>query len=153
LKACLAKRPFAAAWGDIFVTPGCLLLLQKEVNNFFNMTQEKMSEEQVRALVSKNLKRLRALQNFSQLSLAVSAGLTHNFINDIENCKKGISAKTLAKLSSALDAEPHQFFLPENMTDSQMQIYVTDFNDSLAKMVKELTEQYLPGKENQGSAE
>ncbi|MDR2134691.1 MAG: helix-turn-helix domain-containing protein [Treponema sp.] len=110
------------------------------------MAVGKITEEHVRLLVSKNLKRLRALQNVSQLSLALDAGLTQNFINDIENCKKGISAKTLAKLSSALDAEPHQFFLPENLGGDQMQIYVRDFNDSLSKMVGELTGHYLPDK-------
>jgi transcriptional regulator with XRE-family HTH domain len=99
------------------------------------MAVEKITEEYVRFLVSKNLKRLRALQNISQLSLALDAGLTHNFINDIENCKKGISARSLAKLSSALDVEPHQLFLPENMDDDQMRIYVQDFNDSLSKIV------------------
>jgi transcriptional regulator with XRE-family HTH domain len=80
------------------------------------------------------------------LGLAVSAGLAHNFINDIENCKKGITAKTLAKLSVALDAEPYQFFLQDNLSDSGMMHYVNDFNDSLQKVVKELTQHYLvPG--------
>jgi transcriptional regulator with XRE-family HTH domain len=105
---------------------------------------ETMNEKQIRLLVSKNLKRLRSLQNISQLGLAMNAGLTHNFINDIENCKKGISAKTLAKLSVALCAEPHQFFLPEDMSNNKMLIYVNAFNDSLQKVIKELTEQYLP---------
>jgi transcriptional regulator with XRE-family HTH domain len=105
---------------------------------------KKIDEKYILNLVSRNLRRIRTVQNFSQLSLALSAGLTHNFINDIENCKKGISSKTLAKLSVALDVEPYQFFLPENMTDNKMQHYVTDFNDSLQKMVKELTDQYLP---------
>jgi transcriptional regulator with XRE-family HTH domain len=105
---------------------------------------ETINEKHVRVLVSKNLKRLRSLQNISQLGLAMNAGLTHNFINDIENCKKGISAKTLAKLSVALQAEPHQFFLPEDMSNNKMLIYVTAFNDSLQKLIKELTEQFLP---------
>jgi transcriptional regulator with XRE-family HTH domain len=108
------------------------------------MAVEKITEEYVRFLVSRNLKRLRSLRNISQLNLALNAGLTHNFINDIENCKKGVSVRTLAKLSLALDAEPHQFFLPENMENDQMRIYVKDFNDSLSKMVGELVEQYLP---------
>ena len=105
--------------------------------------KENMNENYVRLLVSKNLKRLRSVQNFSQLGLALQAGLTHNFINDIENCKKGISAKTLAKLSLALNVEPHQFFLPAEMSINNMSIYVNDFNDSLQKVVRELTEQYL----------
>ena len=102
-----------------------------------------INENYVRLLVSNNLRRLRSLQNISQLSLAVNTGLTHNFINDIENCKKGISAKTLAKLSKALNAEPHQFFLPDTLSNNDMQIYVKDFNDSLQKLVSELTTQYL----------
>jgi len=104
---------------------------------------ETINEKDVRNLVSKNLRRLRALQNISQLSLAVSTGLTHNFINDIENCKKGISAKTLAKLANALDAKPHQFFLPDELVNDTMKIYVNDFNDSLHKIVNGLTAQYL----------
>ena len=108
------------------------------------MREEKIDESYVRGLVSRNLRRLRLIQNISQLSLASSAGITHNFINDIENCKKGISAKTLAKLSVALEVEPHQFFLPDNMTDNEVKLYVSDFNDSLQKIVKDLTRHYIP---------
>jgi len=106
-------------------------------------SKECISESDVRHLVSKNLKRLRAMQNLSQIGLARLAGLTHNFINDIENCKKGVSDKTLAKLSVALNVEPHQLFLPEDMADSRMQVFVSDFNDSLHKVVRELTKHYL----------
>jgi len=105
--------------------------------------KNKITESYVRGLVSKNLRRLRLVHNISQLNLAVNAGLAHNFINDIENCKKGISVKTLAKLSVALDAEPYQFFLPDTMSDNNMMYYVNDFNDSLQKVVKELTQQYI----------
>jgi len=106
--------------------------------------KDSISEDYVRLLVSRNLKRLRSMQNLSQLGLAHSAELTHNFINDIENAKKGVSAKTLAKLSCALNVEPHQFFLPEDMlSNGKMRVYVSDFNDSLQKIVKKLTDQYL----------
>ena len=101
-----------------------------------------IDERYIYQLISSNLKRLRSLQNISQLNLAISAGLTHNFINDIENCKKGVSAKTLAKLSTVLNVEPYQFFLPEGMENDDMMIYVKDFNNSLQKVVKELTDQY-----------
>jgi len=104
---------------------------------------KKIDEKHIHHLISGNIKRLRALQNFSQLDLASSAGLTHNFINDIENCKKGISARSLAKLSNALNVEPYQFFLPDGMHNNDMMIYVKDFNDSLQKVVSDLTGQYL----------
>jgi transcriptional regulator with XRE-family HTH domain len=83
------------------------------------------------------------MRGISQLTLAINAGLTHNFINDIENCKKGVSAKTLAKLSQALNVEPHQFYLPDGLPVSEIQLYVDDFNSNLQIMVKDLSEQYL----------
>jgi len=104
---------------------------------------KKIDEKYIHQLISGNIKRLRALQNYSQLDLAASTGLTHNFINDIENCKKGISARSLAKLSNALNVEPYQFFLPDGMQNNEMMIYVKDFNDSLQKVVSDLTGQYL----------
>jgi transcriptional regulator with XRE-family HTH domain len=105
--------------------------------------KDEIDEKHVHRLISFNIKRLRSLHNMSQLTLALSTGLTHNFINDIENCKKGVSAKTLAKLSMALDAEPYQFFLPDGMANNEIISYVKDFNDSLQKVVNELTQQYL----------
>jgi len=107
--------------------------------------KKEINELYIYKLMSNNVKRLRALHNMSQLTLALNTGLTHNFINDIENCKKGVSAKTLAKLSVALNVEPHQFFLPEIQPNNEVIIYVKDFNDSLQKMVNELTQQYLTG--------
>ncbi|MCL2805155.1 MAG: helix-turn-helix transcriptional regulator [Treponema sp.] len=105
--------------------------------------KKEIDEQYVYRLISNNIKRIRSMHNISQLSLAISTGLTHNFINDIENCKKGISAKTLAKLSVALKAEPYQFFLPEDLPNNEAMVYVRDFNDSLQKVVNELTQQYL----------
>jgi len=105
--------------------------------------KNEMNEKYVYKLISNNIKRLRSIQNISQLNLASNTGLTHNFINDIENCKKGVSAKTLAKLSVALNVEPYQFFLPEGMANNEAMVYVKDFNDSLQKFVNELTQQYI----------
>ena len=104
--------------------------------------KNKMDERYVYKIVSNNVKRLRSLHNMSQLDLALATGLTHNFINDIENCKKGISAKTMAKLSIVLNIEPYQLFLPENTSNNEMMLYVKDFNDSLQKVVSDLTQQY-----------
>ena len=110
--------------------------------------KKKIDEQYIHRLISSNIKRFRSLENISQLNLAGSTGLTHNFINDIENCKKGVSAKTLAKLSNALNVEPYQFFLPDNMSDNNMMIYVKDFNDSVQKVVADLTQQYLSREQN-----
>ncbi|MCL2264714.1 MAG: helix-turn-helix transcriptional regulator [Treponema sp.] len=104
--------------------------------------KEKINEKYILQLLSRNVKRFRTQQNISQIQLALTTGLTHNFIHDIESCKKGISSKTLAKLSIAFNVEPYQFFLPEGLPNNETLVYVKDFNDSLQKVVHELTQQY-----------
>jgi len=104
-----------------------------------------IDEKYIHQLISNNLKRFRNLRNVSQLNLADMTGLTHNFIHDIENCKKGVSTKTLARLSNALNVEPYQFFLPEGNSSSEVLLYVKDFNNSLQNFVNDLTQQYITG--------
>jgi len=101
----------------------------------------------IRGLFSKNLRRLRRIANLSQLALAEQAGLTHNFINDIENGKKWVSAETIGKLAFALNAQPYQFFIAESKWDEQgaefFSLYLDDFTDSITKMAKEYRYRYL----------
>jgi len=68
-------------------------------------------ESKTLSLFSRNLARLRKEAGISQSVLAQRAGLTHNFINDLENTKKGFSIMTLDKLAAAVNAEPVQFFV------------------------------------------
>ena len=102
----------------------------------------------IRSLFSRNLRRLRRLASISQVDLAVEADLTHNFINDIENGKKWVSAETIGKLALALQVEPYQFFLSESKWDNQGALifshYLKDFTDSFNKVVKEYRSRYLP---------
>ena len=105
--------------------------------------KNEINEKYILKLISNNIKRFRALHNMSQLTLAQTTELTHNFINDIENCKKGVSYKTLAKLSLVFNVEPYQFFLPEEMPDNEIMVYAKDLNDSVQKVVNDLTQQYM----------
>ena len=101
----------------------------------------------VQTLFSKNLKRLRATASISQLTLSTLTGLTHNFINDIENGKKWVSAKTIGKLAVALKVEPHQFFISESHWNGQgaeiFSAYLDDFTHSFEKMVEEYRQRYI----------
>jgi transcriptional regulator with XRE-family HTH domain len=101
----------------------------------------------IRRLFSKNSRRLRSAANISQLTLATEAGLTHNFINDIENGKKWVSAETISKLAEVLKAEPYQFFLSESWWNEAgpeiFSLYLNDINDSFQRMVAEYRQRYL----------
>jgi transcriptional regulator with XRE-family HTH domain len=103
---------------------------------------------EIRRIFARNLKRLRELQNISQLELSGMTGLTHNFINDIENRRKWISPETLAKFSNALRVQPFQFFLSEILSneyeDDRLSIYREDFADTFQKMASDWMDTYLP---------
>ena len=105
--------------------------------------KEKYTLSYVRTLISRNLKQFRSLKNISQLDLSLQADVAANYINDIEKCKKGMSLTTLAKLCAALEVEPHQFFLSDDMPNDKLQLYVNVINDSVQKAVKDVTDQYL----------
>ena len=110
--------------------------------------KETMKGINIRSLLARNLRRLRTHTNISQMNLATLTGLTHNFINDIENGKKWVSAETIAKLAIALKAEPYQFFIADSKWNNQgaeiFSIYLNDLSDSFTKMVKEYRNRYLP---------
>ena len=67
-----------------------------------------------KTLFAANLSRLRKGRKLSQKRLSEIAGLTHNFINDIETAKKGVSFETIDRLSEALQVEPMHFFADSN---------------------------------------
>jgi transcriptional regulator with XRE-family HTH domain len=114
--------------------------------------EESITEDKIRVLLGKNLRRLRVQQNMSQLNLSSQTGLAHNFINDIENGKKWASPKTLAKLISVLKVDVYQFFVPDYRVDNSMDdfftVYLDDFSDSIQKMVGELRNRYIQDRDD-----
>jgi len=107
--------------------------------------------EEICRLVGGNLRRIRVTQGLTQIQLSVKTGLTHIFINEVENGKKWLSSTSLADVASVLKAAPYQFFQPEgenenfsedfsNMPDS----YLIEFSNALEKMAQDL--QYRYGK-------
>jgi transcriptional regulator with XRE-family HTH domain len=106
-----------------------------------------ISEAEVRTVLGRNLKRLRAAKNLSQLSLALRAGVTHNFINDIENGKKWLSPKTLASLATVLETKPLEFFAQETALPGQEAAVLAKRLDSFAgdvlRWVENVKDHYL----------
>ncbi|MDR1411465.1 MAG: helix-turn-helix domain-containing protein [Spirochaetaceae bacterium] len=107
-------------------------------------------------LFGKNLKRIRSNKKMSQLTLANMADLTHNFINEIENGRKWVSSDTIAKLAAILEAEPFQFFIPDqsmgNIDTQIFQEYIDEMSVSFGRMVQEFRAQYLRNLDNPNSA-
>jgi transcriptional regulator with XRE-family HTH domain len=101
----------------------------------------------INIMLGKNIKRLRTRKKFSQLVLANMAGLTHNFINEIENGRKWISPESFAKLVNVLDVDPQEFFVSASIKDhidtGVVSDYINEISDTCNDMVHELRVRYL----------
>jgi transcriptional regulator with XRE-family HTH domain len=69
-----------------------------------------MNEQELRGILSNNIKRCRLRQNLSQMALAEKLEISTNFLSDIERCKAWISPNTLIKLANVLSIEPYELF-------------------------------------------
>ena len=101
----------------------------------------------IKNMFGNNLKRFRDIENKSQVKLASETGLSHNFINNIENGRKWVSAETIGILASALKVEPHQFFIAgsewETNAAENFSLCLDDFSNSVAEQIKEIRLRYL----------
>jgi transcriptional regulator with XRE-family HTH domain len=106
-----------------------------------------MDGKDIRRLFGSNVKRLRTRYGLSQLTLATEIGMTHNFINDIENGKKWVSSQTIAKLAQRLHVQPADFFMSDTTQEQQeanfITTYIDDLSQSVLKAVTETKSRYM----------
>ena len=100
-----------------------------------------MDESDLRAILSQNLKRYRAYRKFSQAELAEKLDISIPFLSDIENGKKWVSPRTLAKMADVFCIEAYELLRPEetlpddarNIIDRYTADIAKSFNESLAR--------------------
>jgi transcriptional regulator with XRE-family HTH domain len=68
--------------------------------------------QNIRHILSGNIKSRRKILGISQEKLAEMADLSAQTINDIEGCRMWVSDKTIVKLCQALHIEAYQLLLP-----------------------------------------
>ncbi|MCR4940751.1 MAG: helix-turn-helix transcriptional regulator [Treponemataceae bacterium] len=73
-----------------------------------------MNQDDVRKILSQNIKKRRKELGITQSKLAELADISEPYMNDIERCQTWISDKTLAKLARALNLEIHELFISDN---------------------------------------
>lgn len=107
-----------------------------------------MTEIELNETLSQNIKKYRK-GKFTQEQLAEEIGVSTQNINDIEGKRRWPRKTTLLKIANALSVEVYQLFLPQNITDieidetdenkqirAQLQSrLVRDFRNSMNKML------------------
>jgi transcriptional regulator with XRE-family HTH domain len=106
-----------------------------------------MNDKELLHLLGTNVKKIRTERGLSQYGLALETGMAHNSINDIENGKRWVSAKSLSKIAAALDVEPYVFFLPESVevpenTAKFIKLYHEDLYGAITSAIETVKQRY-----------
>jgi transcriptional regulator with XRE-family HTH domain len=80
-------------------------------SKIFNM---KADLEPIRRVLAGNIKKYRKNLGYSQEKLAEKADLSAQTLNDIEGCRRWVSALTMTKLAKALHVAEYQLLMPES---------------------------------------
>jgi transcriptional regulator with XRE-family HTH domain len=94
-----------------------------------------MEEQELRGILSNNVKRCRMKNNLSQLALAEKVDISTNFLSDIERGKAWVSPNTLVKLASILNIEPYELFKPDALLSETEKSILQQYADENLKAV------------------
>jgi transcriptional regulator with XRE-family HTH domain len=106
-----------------------------DISGVVQTSKKKLPE--LRKMFGKNLASIRKEAGYSQTALSLDIGMTHNFINDLEQGVKGASFLTLTKLSVILRTPVRAFFEPGG---KQSPAEKPPHSDPIGQMVNQLHE-------------
>ena len=106
-----------------------------------------MTEKDLRAILSQNIRRLRSYRKLSQADFAEKIDISIPFLSDIENGKKWVSPATLVKMAEALNIEVHELLKPETVIpDNAVNIlekYTADIYQLLGETLNNMQHHYI----------
>jgi transcriptional regulator with XRE-family HTH domain len=112
-----------------------------------------MTEQELRGILSANIKRYRHNRSLSQAALAEKLDISVNFLCNIENGNKWVSPQTLVKFAAALNIEPYELFKPEEALPPDVPVILNKCLDEAVVAVTQTLNQirgyYLPQTEIQ----
>jgi transcriptional regulator with XRE-family HTH domain len=105
--------------------------------------------EGIQKLLAQNIKEARKKLGISQMELAKRADISAGHMNDIEACRRWVSADSLAKIARELRVKPHQLFLDGSDTASDLYDLLTgiqaELRASMNSDIDQVIAHHLPG--------
>jgi len=99
-----------------------------------------MTERELKAMVSANIRRYREYRKWTQAQLAEKLDISINFLSDIENGKKWISPASMVKFAAVLNIEPFELFKPADAPAPAVSALFSRYNDEVVQAVSESLE-------------
>jgi transcriptional regulator with XRE-family HTH domain len=101
-------------------------------------------EQELRHILSDNIKKFRSRRAWSQFNLAAKSDLSTNFLADIEAGNTWVSGLTLSKLAKVLEVEAYELLKPNNgdsiESHSKHDVLMDKFTKDLSIAVQESVE-------------
>ena len=79
----------------------------------------KMKPNDLRKILSTNIKKHRELLGLSQEKLSEMAEISSNMVRDIEGCRTWVSDKTIINIAHALKTDIYRLFIPETIQEDE----------------------------------
>jgi len=106
-----------------------------------------MTEMDLRAILSQNLRRFRSYRKLSQAEFAEKIDISIPFLSDIENGKKWLSPATLVKMADALNIEAYELLKPDTIIpDNAVNIlekYTADIYHAFGNTLNDIQNTYI----------
>jgi transcriptional regulator with XRE-family HTH domain len=106
-----------------------------------------MLGNELRAVLSQNIKNYRAYRSLSQADLAEKAGISITFLSNIERGNKWPYPETLASIAQALEIEVYELFKPDSAIDDAAKVkinsLINDISVSVQDSIKKTYLRYL----------
>jgi transcriptional regulator with XRE-family HTH domain len=94
-----------------------------------------MEEKEVRAILARNLKRLRNRLSLTQENLAEKADISVVFLSDVERANKWPYLDTLVRLSHALNVEVYELLKPEEALPPDTTALLTKYTEEATLVI------------------
>ena len=105
-----------------------------------------MKEKELLGILSSNIRQYRLRGKLSQAALAEKAGISINFLSDIETVKKWPSPETMIKLAKVFNIEVYELLKPEeilpDISDQVIAKYTEEILATINKSVENVKTKY-----------
>ncbi|MCL2762460.1 MAG: helix-turn-helix domain-containing protein [Treponema sp.] len=102
-----------------------------------------MTEKELHAIFSANIKKRRNNVRWTQAALAKEAGTSVNFINDIETEKKWASPATMVKIANALQVEVYELLRPPLLFPDNLDSIIKKYTDDMHSAIEQTRADFM----------
>jgi transcriptional regulator with XRE-family HTH domain len=100
-----------------------------------------MEEQELRGILSFNIRRCRERDKMTQMALAEKLDISSNFLSNIEHCKNWVSPDTLVKLAAAFNIEPYELLKADALLTERENDILKSYSDENIKAVLSVVNQ------------